>query len=35
MAAAGDLLDLVCGHDSARCLAMAAVLEETTMECAS
>jgi hypothetical protein len=35
MAAVGDLLDLVCAHDGARCLAMAAVLEETTMECAS
>jgi hypothetical protein len=35
MAAVGDLLDLVCAHESARCLAMAAVLEETTMECAS
>jgi hypothetical protein len=35
LAAVGDLLDLVCAHESARCLAMAAVLEETTMECAS
>jgi hypothetical protein len=35
MAAVGDLLDLVAAHESARCLAMAAVLEETTMECAS
>jgi hypothetical protein len=35
MAAVGDLLDLACAHENARCLAMAAVLEETTMECAS
>jgi hypothetical protein len=35
MAAVGDLLDLLCAHESARCLAMAAVLEETTLECAS
>ena len=35
MAATGDLLDLVCAHDRARCLSMAGVLEETTMECAS
>ena len=35
MAAAGDLLDLVCAHNSARCLSMAAVLEETTLGIAS
>jgi hypothetical protein len=35
MAAVGDLLDLVGAHDRARCLSMAGVLEETTMECAS
>jgi hypothetical protein len=35
MAAAGDLLDLVSGHDAARCLSMAAVLEETTLEMTS
>jgi predicted deacetylase len=35
MAAAGDLLDLLCAHESARCLAMAAVLEEATTGCAS
>jgi hypothetical protein len=35
MAAVGDLLDVVCAHESARCLSMAAVLEETTLECAS
>ena len=35
MAAAGDLLDLVCAHDRARCLSMAAVLEETTLGIAS
>jgi hypothetical protein len=30
-----ELLDLICAHDRARCLSMAAVLEETTVECAS
>ena len=35
MAAVGDLLDLVSAHDRARCLAMTAVLEETTLEVAS
>jgi hypothetical protein len=35
MAATGDLLDLIRAHGSARCLSMAAVLAETTMECAS
>jgi hypothetical protein len=35
MADVGDLLDLVGAHESARCLSMSAVLEETTMECAS
>lgn len=34
MLAVGDLLDLVCAHDGARCLSMAAVLEESTMETA-
>jgi hypothetical protein len=29
------LLDLICAHERARCLSMAAVVEETTVECAS
>ena len=35
MTAMAELLDLVCAHDRARCLSMAAVLEETTVEYAS
>jgi hypothetical protein len=35
MAATGELLDLVCAHDRARCLSMAEVLEGTTMEWAT
>ena len=35
MTAMADLLDLVCAHDRARCLSMAAVLQETAVEYAS
>jgi hypothetical protein len=31
----GELLDLICAHERARCLSMAAVVEQTTLERAS
>jgi hypothetical protein len=30
-----ELLDLICAHERARCLSMAAVVEQTTLERAS
>jgi hypothetical protein len=35
LTAMSELLDVICAHERARCLSMAAVLEETTVECAS
>jgi len=35
LTAMSELLDLICAHERARCLSMAAVLQETTLECAS
>ena len=35
MAAMDELLDLICAHEGARCLSMAAVLEATSVGCAS
>jgi hypothetical protein len=35
LTAVSELLDLICAHERARCLSMAAVLQETTLECAS
>jgi hypothetical protein len=35
LTAMGELLDVICAHERARCLSMAAVVEETTVECAS
>jgi hypothetical protein len=35
LTAMSELLDLICAHERARCLSMAAVVEETTLECAS
>jgi hypothetical protein len=35
LTAMGELLDVICAHDRARCLSMAAVMEETTVECGS
>jgi hypothetical protein len=34
LTAMSELLQLICAHERARCLSMAAVVEETTMECA-
>jgi hypothetical protein len=35
LTAMSELLDVICAHGRARCLSMAAVVEETTVECAS
>jgi hypothetical protein len=35
LTAMSELLDLICAHERVRCLSMAAVVEETSMECAS
>jgi hypothetical protein len=35
LTAMSELLDVICAHERARCLSMAAVVEETTLECAS
>jgi hypothetical protein len=35
LTAMSELLDVICAHERARCLSMAAVVEETTVECAS
>jgi hypothetical protein len=35
LTAMDELLDVICAHDRARCLSMAAVLEETAAGCAS
>jgi len=35
LTAMSELLDLICAHERARCLSMAAVVQETTLECAS
>jgi len=35
LTAMSDLLELICAHERARCLSMAAVVHETTLECAS
>jgi hypothetical protein len=35
LTAMSELLDLICAHERARCLSMAAVPQETTLECAS
>jgi hypothetical protein len=35
LTAMSEVLDVICAHERARCLSMAAVVEETTAECAS
>jgi hypothetical protein len=35
LTAMSELLDVICAHERARCLSMAAVLEESSVECAS
>jgi hypothetical protein len=35
LTAMSQLLDMICAHERARCLSMAAVVQETTLECAS
>jgi hypothetical protein len=35
LTAMSELLDLICAHERARCLSMAAVVEKTTLERAS
>jgi predicted deacetylase len=35
LTAMSELLDVICAHERARCLSMAAVVQETTLECAS